>query len=468
LTDEDISGAPIVCLRTSSGQEVAVELEEFEELIKAGQVGPMTRVRFPLVTGEYWVPAQELEFFRGLYSPDRIAFHEQFNLRRFPLVTAIFVVINTAVFIVIQKAYGWYGDAAPLVMGAKAAPLIEEAGQLWRLLTFNFVHADKLHLLANMGFVLVLGLALENAFSRRSYLLIMASSAICSGVASYLLTDSPSAGASGIVYGILSALIVFGIKYRAVIPRSYTYYFGWSLLPLLLITVYAGLAQPLVDNWGHVGGLVGGVIACLVLPAEVLENKVVSASGWAVAVASLLLVAVVTLVGAPVVSRLTVGEARFEDTLGLSVTYPDTWVHRAYDRYGFVEYRHRDFPYVRMTLGSVAGRRALDPHQAMSHRLGLLVVEAEEEGEIDGVSGIIRRRLRLDGQSAEVAAYSYGVDGRRYYREVYVITRGNLEHLVILTTLEPWRQPFASVFSSVIASIRIGEPQLRVGDETDL
>ncbi len=460
---EDINGVPTVHLRTSSGEEVTLELEEFEELIRAGKVGPMTRVRFPLVTDEYWVPAQELEIFRGLYSPDRIAFHEQFNLRRFPLVTAVVVVINVVVYLVVRQGFGWYGDAAPLVLGAKAAPLIEEAGQLWRLLTFSFVHADKFHLLTNVGFMLVLGLALENAFSRRSYLLIMASSAIGAGVVSYLLTERPTAGASGIVFGILGAMVVFGIKYRALIPRAYAYYFGWSMLPLLLITIYVGLTQPLVDNWAHLGGLVGGVISCLLLPAEVLENKVVSASGWALAVAALLVVALISFIGAPLVSRLAVGEATFEDGLGLSVTYPDTWTERGYDRSGFVELRHRYFPYIRLTLGSIERDGPVDPHQALSRRMGLTVIDAEAQGELDEVEDIRRRRLRIAGESAEVAAYTFEADGRRYYRETYVITRGRLEHLVSLTTLEAWRQAYAPVFSSVVASVRLGRPQLPVG-----
>lgn len=456
MTEEDHHGDPQVYLRTSTKDEVAIGLDEFEDLVRSGKVGPNTSVRFPLVTGRYWVRAQDLEMFDGLYSPARIAFHEQFNLRRFPLATAIFVVINVASFILIQHAYVWYGDAAPLVLGAKAAPLIEEAGQLWRLLTFSFVHADKFHLLANMGFVLLLGLALENAFSRRSYLLIMFSSAVFSGVASYFLTDRPSAGASGIVFGILGALLVFGVKYRELIPRAYTYYFGWSVLPLLLITIYAGLTQPLVDNWGHLGGLVGGVVACLLLPAEVLENKAVSVSGWAVAVAVFLLMGAISFLGAPLVSRLTVGETTMTDDLGFSLTYPDTWVEQSWDGYGFVQLTHAAYPFVVMTAGSVQWDEPMEPHQVLSQRLRMMIVEAEAEGEVDSASRLRRRRLRLAGEAAEVAVYEFTIEGRRYYREVYVITRGNTEHLLTLTTLDAWRQPYASVFSRIVASAQLG------------
>jgi membrane associated rhomboid family serine protease len=454
---EDSEGPIVYLRRAADGDEVAVKLEEFEELVKAGQVNPRTRVRFDLVTGEHWVAAEELEIFSGLYSLERIAFQEQFNLRRFPLVTALFVVVNVVVFLFVQHARIWYGVEAPLVLGAKAAPLIEEAGQLWRLLTFNFVHADRFHLLSNMAFVLILGLALENAFSRRSYLVIMTSSAICSGIASYLLTVEPSAGASGVVFGILGALVVFGIKYHALIPRPYTYYFGWSLLPLLLVTIYAGLTQPLVDNWGHLGGLAGGVVSCALLEAEVLENKAVTVSGWAIAGASFVVLVAVLVFGAPIVTWLTNTPRTFRDELGLSLQYPSSWDSRGYDDFGYVLVSHSAYPYIQMTLGSIERDGSVDAGEALDRRLRLEVLDAEQRGELDSVSQFRRRRLRIDGHPAEMASYTFRVERRRCHRVVYIITRGNTEHMVSLSTLEAWRDPYARVFADVVSSIRITE-----------
>lgn len=454
-TSKDNEGPIVHLKRASDGDEVELALEEFEELVKKGQIGPQTRVRFALVTGEHWVAAEELEIFRGLYSPARIAFQEQFNLRRFPLVTALFVTVNVVAFLFIQHARLWYGVEAPLVLGAKAAPLIEEAGQLWRLLTFNFVHADRLHLLSNMAFALILGLALENAFSRRSYLVIMTSSALCSGIASYLLTVEPSAGASGIVFGILGALVVFGVKYRAVIPRPYAYYFGWSLLPLLFVTIYAGLTQPLVDNWGHIGGLVGGVVSCLVLKAEVLENKAVTVSGWAMAGGAFVLIVAVMVFGAPIVTWLTVERRTFSDDLGLELNYPSSWDERGYDEYGYIRFNHSAYPYIQMTVGSIERPEPVDPHEALDRRLRLEVLDAEQRGELDSVSRFRRRQLRLDGHPAEVATYTFRVERRRCHRAVYIIAQDNIEHVVSLSTLEAWRRPYARVFADVVSSIRI-------------
>jgi hypothetical protein len=254
--------------------------------------------------------------------------------------------------------------------------------------------------------------------------------------------------------------VVFGIKYRAVIPKQYTYYFGWSVVPLLLITIYAGLSQPLVDNWGHLGGLIGGVVAALALPAEVLENKVVTASGWAIAAAALLLVAALSFLGAPIVSRLTIDHDTFRDELGLRVSFPDSWTQRSYDPYGYVQLQHESYPYVSMTLGSVVRPRSVSSHDALSQRLRLEVVDAEARGELDSVSRLIRRRVRLDGHPGEVAAYTFRVERRRCYRELYVVSRGRIEHVLSLSTLEAWRNPYARVFSEVVASVRLEEPEI--------
>jgi membrane associated rhomboid family serine protease len=445
---------PSVRVKTAEG-EVSVKLGEFEELVRRGQVEPATPIRFPLVTGDRWVAAQELEIFRGLYSPERIVFQDQFNLRRFPMATALFVVANVVVFLFIQHARLWYGDEAPLVLGAKAAPLMEEAGQLWRVLTFSFIHADEFHLLSNMGFLLLLGLALENAYSRRSYLVILAASGVSSGIFSYLLTEQPSAGASGMVFGMLGALVVFGVKYRTLIPSPYAYYFGWSVLPLLLITIYVGWTQPLVDNWGHVGGLVGGLVASRLLPAELLENKAITPSGWALAAAALIVLVLISVFGPPVLARLTLGSQQYRDNWGLSVSFPNTWSHQEYDDYGYVLFRHGSYPYVRLVTGSVTRELPPEPHHALSRRLRQEVLEAEARGELDEVSRFRRRRLRLDGHPAEVAAYTYRVGRRRYYRELYVATAGRQEAILSLATLEVWRRAYGPVFSKVVGSFRL-------------
>jgi len=438
-------------------------LEAFEDLVRRGEVAPNVPVRFAVVTGDEFVPAAELEIFRGLYSLERIAFQREFNLARFPFVTVAVTLINVAVFLLTLYLSARYGEDAPLVVGAKAAPLIDEAGQAWRLFTFNFVHADRFHLLANVAFLMLLGLALENAFSRRSFLLILLASGLASGLSSYLLTPQPAAGASGLVFGVLGGLIVFGIKYRGLIPRRYAYYFGWSVTPLLAITVYTSLTQPLVDHAGHIGGLLGGALACALLRAEVLERRDVDRRAWARAFALIGLCALALAAAGPVLTWRGPKTVRIEDDLGLGVTHPEAWSEQGYDVHGDVTRTHKDYPFVVMTLGSIERPAPRSPRQALDNRVRVEIDEAVDRDEIHEVLHLRRSRLTIGGHDAEMLAYTYVRDRSPRYRELYVVTRGRLEHVLAFETLLIWQGPYAPVFADVLGSVELTAPSIPVG-----
>ena len=84
-------------IRTTAGEE-SLELPEFEARVLRGEIPPDTQILFPVVTGERWVPARELEVFKGLYSPDRIYFTRYFNLSRFPVITTAVIAANVVVY----------------------------------------------------------------------------------------------------------------------------------------------------------------------------------------------------------------------------------------------------------------------------------------------------------------------------------------------------------------------------------
>ena len=157
-------------IRTAAGEET-LDLAEFEGRVLAGEIPPETPVRFPVITGDRFVPARELEMFRGLYRPDRIYFTRYFNLSRFPWITTAVVAANVAVYVamvVTMHAEVGQGDVTGWMVrfGAKATPLIRDLGQSWRFLTANFVHKDLLHIGFNLFVLFNIGGALENAFGR--------------------------------------------------------------------------------------------------------------------------------------------------------------------------------------------------------------------------------------------------------------------------------------------------------------
>lgn len=96
--------------------------------------------------------------------------------------------------------------------------------------------------------------------------LVYLGAGIIAAVTSSLLSPGPSVGASGAVFGIWIALVVFLERFRHrfhlrdnAIKIFLALLAGWSIVQ--------GFASPMVDNWAHVGGAMGGaLLACAVRP----------------------------------------------------------------------------------------------------------------------------------------------------------------------------------------------------------
>jgi membrane associated rhomboid family serine protease len=131
-------------------------------------------------------------------------------------------------------------------------------GDWWRLITSAFLHASLLHIVFNMLALWWIGGPLEAAIGRWRYLIIYAISGLA-GAAGALLA-SPHAvtvGASGAIFGLLGAMLV--------IQWQQTGSIGGPALTLVLINLAITFAVPNISWGGHLGGLVGGVLATLAI-----------------------------------------------------------------------------------------------------------------------------------------------------------------------------------------------------------
>ena len=131
-------------------------------------------------------------------------------------------------------------------------------GDWWRLVTSAFLHASLLHIAFNMLALWWIGGPLEAAIGRWRYLAIYVVSGLA-GAAGALLA-SPNAvtvGASGAIFGLLGAMLV--------IQWQQTGSIGGPALTLVLINLAITFAVPNISWGGHLGGLVGGVLATLAI-----------------------------------------------------------------------------------------------------------------------------------------------------------------------------------------------------------
>jgi len=106
--------------------------------------------------------------------------------------------------------------------------------------------------------------------------------------------DSPSAGASGALFGLVGVLFVFGIKFRHELPEGFKRAFGTGLIPVIMINLFIGfLGRSFIDNAAHLGGMLSGAALALVVDYRRPGDSHGSATVWRVLqVAALLLVVI--------------------------------------------------------------------------------------------------------------------------------------------------------------------------------
>ncbi len=142
-----------------------------------------------------------------------------------------------------------------ITYGAKVNELIQ-AGEYYRLFTSAFLHADFMHILFNMYALFALGRLVEEFMGKWKMILIYSFSALTGGLLSFFYTPNVAVGASGAIFGLLGAILMitlFGKK------KSMKSMFVRIML-VLAINLFSGFTSSNIDNFGHIGGLLGGIV----------------------------------------------------------------------------------------------------------------------------------------------------------------------------------------------------------------
>ena len=147
-----------------------------------------------------------------------------------------------------------------ILLGAKVNSLIA-AGEYWRLVTCMFLHGGIFHLAVNMYSLYVVGPVIENFFGKKKYLAIYFISGICASLLSFYMTPDISIGASGAIFGVLGACLVLAVKLKNRIGKE----FMINVIAVIAINLFLGFSIAMIDNFGHIGGLLGGIASSLIL-----------------------------------------------------------------------------------------------------------------------------------------------------------------------------------------------------------
>jgi membrane associated rhomboid family serine protease len=180
-----------------------------------------------------------------------------------PTLTYILIGINVLVALGgilggASAAGGGIGGSSLLQDGAVSRAEIAD-GEYWRLITAGFLHAGFFHLLFNMLSLYILGGLLEPAVGRLRFGIIYFVSLLAGSFGALVLTpDAPTVGASGAIFGLMGATaIVMRNRGISVMESGLGI---WIVLNLVIT-----FSVPNISVGGHIGGLLGGGLAAIVL-----------------------------------------------------------------------------------------------------------------------------------------------------------------------------------------------------------
>lgn len=200
-------------------------------------------------------------------------------VRRFPVVNVSLIVLNVIVFL-FTAAFSGHGGK--ILAWGKA---FEEWGvldprnlHLHQFVTYQFLHADILHILGNMLFLWVFGNGVNSKMGNVAYLMFYLAAGIFAGAGFVMTSANPCLGASGAIAGVTTAFLVL-------YPHSMVSVFYWIFiifdwfhvralwLIVLKIIVWDNIISPnllaggytAVAYTAHLAGYLFGFSLCLLL-----------------------------------------------------------------------------------------------------------------------------------------------------------------------------------------------------------
>lgn len=174
-----------------------------------------------------------------------------------PLVTTGLLVFMGLIYVLQILTDFLFLQDLPAALGMKINQAILD-GQYWRLITPMFLHGSILHLGFNLYALFILGSRLERFFGSFRFTLLFLIGGLAGNLFSFIFTPANSLGSSTAIFGLLAAEGVFIYQHRKLFgDRSQVAL--RQIIQVAVINFLIGLS-PGIDNWGHLGGLIGGLI----------------------------------------------------------------------------------------------------------------------------------------------------------------------------------------------------------------
>lgn len=174
--------------------------------------------------------------------------------------TMVLIAINVVVYMITASQGGGLNlPGGQLFSDWALQGAVISTGEWWRLVSAMFLHGSLIHLAFNMLALFWLGRIIEDALGTPRFILVYVVSGLA-GSAGALWFSSAFAvtvGASGAIFGLIGALLI--LEYLA------TGSFMGQAMILILVNFAFTFAVPGISKGGHIGGLIGGIVATYAL-----------------------------------------------------------------------------------------------------------------------------------------------------------------------------------------------------------
>ena len=192
---------------------------------------------------------------------------------KFPMITYWLIAVNVILYVV-PILFGQYND---LINNYSVwGPAIRE-GQVYRLFTGMFLHGGLVHLLFNCYALYVIGSQVESFLGKFKFLVIYLVAGISGALFSMIFGGNyASIGASGAIFGLMGALVYFGYHYRVYLGNVVKS----QIIPLIVLNLALGFFMTGIDNFAHIGGLIGGTLMSIALGVKDKSSWFERINGW--------------------------------------------------------------------------------------------------------------------------------------------------------------------------------------------
>jgi len=153
------------------------------------------------------------------------------------------------------------GNEALFLLGASGSIPIYNYGHWWSLLNANYLHGGLLHIIFNMMALNQIGTLIVREFGAYRFWIIYTGSGVLGFLLSLIMNVQFTIGASAAICGLIGAGCYFGKsqggEYGQAVFRDLS---GWIMGLFLIGFLVSG-----INNWGHAGGLLSGILIAWVL-----------------------------------------------------------------------------------------------------------------------------------------------------------------------------------------------------------